>query len=649
MIIRIKRLTINCREAVEELRFTDVSYFHGPVGTGKSTIARLIDYCLGARGLTMTPALQAEFVGASLELTAGVHPVHIARERNSGQVLATWGEIGNQQQVAIPVKQSGGEVMPDTGVEVLSDLIFWLCGLKPPRVRRSRQRSDSDLERLSIRDLLWYCYLDQDSMDSSFYHLDRDSDHFRRLKSKNVLRYLLGYHQDRVAELEDERDELRSARIGNDNAIRLLRETLEEVGFSKESEIDSAIDESAAKLDQVNASISEVRKRLQGQVTHAADELRKNAKEIFHEIEAVEQATSEVTTSKNNNERYLNELYTLSTKFQRTGSARAVLSKVDFQSCPSCAQPLPGRESLVCPVCAQPELTSEDVSNRVAEMGQDLRSRIGELKEVIESQIQQLQNMSRRLSTLNDDKSYLDQELSRVSEQYDSAYLSEALQFERNRADLDQEIRYLKKLRALPAKLESMLSKADGLASDEARVTRELAEARKRAEKDTQNLQRLSVLFLDCAVRAALPGISVDDEVRISHENFLPEIYHSKSGDTAVTSFQTMGSGGKKTTFKACFALAVHRLAREIDANLPTVLIIDSPMKNISERRNRNMFEGFHKLAYELAESELAGTQIIMMDKEYCPPQPTQSLDIAERYMTLDNPSHPPLISYYRG
>jgi hypothetical protein len=79
-------------------------------------------------------------------------------------------------------------------------------------------------------------------------------------------------------------------------------------------------------------------------------------------------------------------------------------------------------------------------------------------------------------------------------------------------------------------------------------------------------------------------------------------------------------------------------------------MIIDSPMKNISERENRVQFEGFHQLIYELSENELLGTQVILIDKEYCPPPVGFDMSLMEtRYMTPDNNEFPPLIRNYRG
>ena len=68
-------------------------------------------------------------------------------------------------------------------------------------------------------------------------------------------------------------------------------------------------------------------------------------------------------------------------------------------------------------------------------------------------------------------------------------------------------------------------------------------------------------------------------------------------------------------------------------------------MKNISERENRRQFEGFYRMLYELKQSELASTQIILIDKEYflAPPDELE-LTVNDRHMKLSDPEHPPLI-----
>ena len=81
---------------------------------------------------------------------------------------------------------------------------------------------------------------------------------------------------------------------------------------------------------------------------------------------------------------------------------------------------------------------------------------------------------------------------------------------------------------------------------------------------------------------------------------------------------------------------------------LPTILIIDSPMKNISERENVEQFREFHKMLYELASGELKDTQFIMIDKECLPPK-NININWSSRHMKPMDEAHPPLIRYYRG
>lgn len=174
----------------------------------------------------MTPALQSELVGAALEVKVNQHSLRLERARGSNQVLAAWGEGDDAKQLSLPARRPGGVVLPETHVEVVSDLLFHLAGFEPPRVRGSQVNDESELQRLSFRDLYWYCYLDQDSIDSSFFHLDSGAEWTKRLKSRTVLGFLLGFNQQKVAELEAELDVARRKRVSDDEAADTLEASL---------------------------------------------------------------------------------------------------------------------------------------------------------------------------------------------------------------------------------------------------------------------------------------------------------------------------------------------------------------------------------------------------------------------------------------
>jgi hypothetical protein len=220
---------------------------------------------------------------------------------------------------------------------------------------------------------------------------------------------------------------------------------------------------------------------------------------------------------------------------------------------------------------------------------------------------------------------------------------------ERERASLLQEAENMASMSRFPKMLEAQRDKLASIHASETRLRGSLKQAREDAEKDTTNLDTLKSLFLDCLVKAGVPGISEKDEVEISPQTFLPEIVSPGVADTTIASFATLSSGGKKTLFKCCFALALHRLAVQVGAPLPEFLMIDSPMKNISERENREQFKSFYNLVYDLKLGELQETQFILIDKEYTPPARESGLRVRNRHMKPGDSENPPLIPYYRG
>ena len=81
---------------------------------------------------------------------------------------------------------------------------------------------------------------------------------------------------------------------------------------------------------------------------------------------------------------------------------------------------------------------------------------------------------------------------------------------------------------------------------------------------------------------------------------------------------------------------------------LPRFLMVDTPMKNIGEDVNQELFVRFYRYLYELASTSLGGTQFVIVDKEFIEPAGA-SVDVIHRFMTPEDNDHPPLISYYRG
>lgn len=171
-------------------------------------------------------------------------------------------------------------------------------------------------------------------------------------------------------------------------------------------------------------------------------------------------------------------------------------------------------------------------------------------------------------------------------------------------------------------------------------------------DKSTKNpnVQELYDLFLDCLLNINFHGVTKFDTVRMDPASYMPII--SNPYERREVSFENLGSGGKKTLFKICFALAVHRLqhAKREFNYLPSFLIIDTPMKNISEREDAQMYDKFYQYLFFLFSTELSDTQLFVVDKEKRNLEEYQFRNqVALMRMTYDEGLNSPLFKNYKG
>ena len=135
-----------------------------------------------------------------------------------------------------------------------------------------------------------------------------------------------------------------------------------------------------------------------------------------------------------------------------------------------------------------------------------------------------------------------------------------------------------------------------------------------------------------------------DDEVVLDPRNWRPVIIH---GDQEWN-FWDAGSGGKKTLFNVCYALAIHETARERGMQVPNVLVTDSPTKNISDDENPELVQSLYREIYRLARAgDGHETQFWLSDSDLAMPEEPVS-DFVQRHLAGASDA-PSLIPYYDG
>lgn len=647
MKMKLRQLKLVNRRSVEEIPLAErVSFFHGEMGAGKSSIPALIDYCLGG-GLTHTPALRSELVSVQLNLMLGNNDVLIERTpSDKSYVSVSWETpAGERFQCATPLAAQASPVFGDN-VYNLSDLILYLLGIGVIKVRKRSLDPDSSMVRLSIRDILEFVYLDQDHLDSDFFLLETP---IRKEKSQDAIRYFVGYMSEKLSDLENQLQELRQDQRGKREAVAQIHQFLQRFEFGSEDKI-------AHELKLLNEEALTIEMELtrleQGYrpETFIADEDRARLDQLTRIIAETEEALGDLNIRIREQEGLESELISLKFKAARTAVAHAILDDVSFEACPACGTDIKVGSKLAvgcCYLCKTPDDLQQSVeANNVDVIRQDLDARIADLKQSTTRHRRAVKPLNEKLEAQRIERRTIEERLSSEARRYESEYLARTRQHEKRLAAIQERSVLLDKIRAMPAEVEKVHAAADALTAPMEVLRRQIQEEQATLLTAEENYKAIERNYKEILLAIHFPAFTENEEIVINRRTLIPEVLQRNDPGRSWT-FYDAGSGGKKTLLKICYALALHKTASENGLPLPQLLIIDSPMKNITPDVNRDVFENFYVELYHLLGDQLRDWQLLIVDQTYYPP-PADLGPSENRLMLRDSIENPPLISYYR-
>jgi hypothetical protein len=642
--MRLGRLLITTRQTIERIEFSEsVTFLYGPVGTGKSTVARLIDYCLGG-DIERTPAIQSEFIAVQLDFELGDYKCTIERSTTDTQaVRVSWSREGHDaSSISAPLVATTAAIMGDD-VFNLSDLLFHFSGAVPIKVRKRTRDPDSPMIRLSFRDLWWYCYLEQTHLDSSFFRLE---DPFRGRKSQDAMRFFTGLHSEQLSQLEADCFRTLDEQQGKREAVRQIRQFMSRFELGSELDVAAQVERTKQELLDAEARRSKVEKERENLV-HPTDSLReqlrvlgKQISDLLTSINATIEAIAEQRALKA-------ELITTKVKADRSEQAGRLLEGVDFARCPECGTDISRRVSQggECGLCHS-NLVNQSIDSglELEAVRLELNDRIDQIGDSVARRERALDRSSRQLQQLQQEKRRLDSVLQHELARYDSAFIETVRAVDREIATLSERLKSLAKFQAMPQAINELEEQAGSLQGRVDRLRSAIEEERKRLRRADENVAAIADRFKAIMLAVGFPGVAAEDEVLLDPRNWKPLIRHGEQEWT----FWDAGSGGKKTLFNVCYALAVHDAARIKGMPVPTVLIIDSPTKNISDDENPELVSALYREIYRLAStSKGSATQFLLIDSDLVSPQ-VELPTFSERHLA-GTPDDPSLIPYYSG
>lgn len=648
MQINFYSLNLNCRLSNEIVDLTNqVVFFHGKVSSGKSSIARLINFCLGGN-IERTIAIQKELNSVSLELAIGKYRVLLERNTTSSSfVTATCvDEIQKSFTINVPVNAGIDPVWSDN-VYSLSDLIFYLLDMKVLRIPSNKHKEESSLVRLSFKNFMWYCYLDQSKLDNSFF---RHEDSTKARNSKETLKYIVQYSTQKLVELQESLQIKRKERISKQMTAQGLREFLKKFNFSTEEEVIEIENKENQKLSEALFKRNELEQGY-SKDTHFVDFLRDQIKHLRNELQVIEQGVFDLELRIGQQESLKLELVSSKFKIAKSKSIATVFQGVEFKCCPDCGTNLLERAvpDNSCKVCLSPTQVGKPILNEQAEVIQiDLNERIKEIEASIDLHKKSLNKSKKEFSAKQKLRIELDQKLQHDLRQYESIFVSNIRAVDKTVATLQERIKSIKRLKVIPREIKKLITEAHEDILLEKAIKEKIINEKANFTKGETLIEELENTFLNILNEVGMPGVSPDDKVFINRNNWEVSIL-PVGEDYLRWNFYNAGSGGKKTLFNSCFLLAIHIVASINELPLPTFIIIDTPMKNIDKEVNQDIFKSFYDYLYKASSTVLDKTQIIIIDNNFVPPKKELKINFSDRYMESGNDDYPPLIPYYTG
>lgn len=595
--LRIRNLRLDTATESAQYDFADgATAVVGPIGCGKSSMLELIKYSLGGSAAIM-PAVRDNVLRVTCRVLVGNEELTLSRAMNSKTVEVIDPRTGEPISVWATTNRRN---MPKASQELLRAL-----GLPPDlRVPRRRTRLSAETVPVSFFDLFRYLYLSQNGIDMAVIgHNDPNLDNKRRA----VFELLYGLVDLEVIELRTRRGKMTQDLDGLRADIRAIRNFLTINDQPEISVLDRREYEARQRLAEAETSLTQIRQeglRIEEGVSAAKDRLSASRDRVFEAEERRRQLSAEVVRGRS----IRAQLDLDETALHREQVATASLTGLEFVVCPRCAQSIRNRqvEPGHCLLCTQAQEEPEHVilDGELAR----LRSQRRDTEELM------IEDES-LLAVAEADLADAQTGLTVTMREFEALIrdpgdpLIEAVERAASEAAV---------ARSLLTEIEAARARWANYQSQEAEALRiesvitELTRQQKQLERDildrSDRIDRLSETFNDIVGRLKLPWY---ETARIDPNSYLPIVNNEIFDDLSV-------GGARKTIVNLAYHLAnlTYSLADPV-VLLPSLLIIDSPRKNVGQNEEDRAVTGaIYDRIRTLVDAYPGQFQLIIVDND---------------------------------
>lgn len=656
--IRILRLRLRGVSRDYEVDFRDdedgsprsLSVVAGAFSTGKSSVLEFIAYCLGGNSHPQHPEIMRQVRAALLEVELGGSTHVVERAVGEPSVAAFVRPGGLDDEDRAPSERR--PLRPAGDPKSLSSLLLSHCGLEGVELREAPNQAESGTDPLSIRDLLWLCFMPNERLDDK--NLLFESNRMKRIKLRQVVDVVFGVHDDKMVELGSRVKELETrlnrARSEHTAAQVFLDEqelgTRIEVEFARDQAVVAveAADRALLDLDTRIRAASDFAVQLRARHSQAAQRAQRAAA-LLRDRETQLRRLTPLRVQ------YADDI----AKLTMLAEARALFDPLRVKVCPACMTALNtaphiagGRCSLCDSATAEHQSASspngttapatpdraDGMTAAQFDVSSELRAtkaRLNEITFYVEELDQEVVRLKTSLEGAEAEETELAKQVDKATKESVSPFLSQQDDLMRQRqtasTGLERARTALKLFDSLDRRATTVSRMQDNLEN----LRREMREASTQPDRDTV-ISTISRRYANILTTWRYPKL----EAALIDTNMIPQMRGSA---------YTNASSGGRTLISLAWMLAIFEVAWETGSNHPGFLMIDSPQKNLGQGGERDtefadsvaVADFYHHLHTWLA-GPGQGAQVIVVDNS---PPPLADADTVVRYSrNVDQPPY---------
>lgn len=544
--------------------FPGVNIIYGDSDTGKSSILEFINYLLGASSIELSDEVNATIEYAALELE--INGVSLTIKRNIYDPKAhieVYPCAFEKCSDFFPKKYSPNFTDTHAPDGFFSDFLLDSLGFPKVKIKVSPSKADSEVKRLSFRNLFKYVYVNQDDVGSKSF-LDLNN-WIKSTSNREVIKYIFNVLDSSIAELEVQVAERTRESKQLLNKYTSVSEFLRETGYDSQTSIDESITKIDKTIDALEIEFTKINDSMV-----ASSQNHTELKAIFNELSLNEKhATQEIIKTRAQIEKYSrlkNDYENDIAKINSIIHAQTRIGQTTEHANP-------------CPVCDTPIEPTQATDSFPAinrdTLSDELNS-IQKKKKSIQSLIDELSTKSRELAK---DQAAYNSDLSRAREMLDTESQAMITPYLTQRDTLVKEIASNKKARdylvnniRVRNQQQKIHDAYENLNLAIKQLNERLAELRETAPSIAEVLESLGDYL-----RKYLKKVNIkrQEGISISPKSFAPVIRNRD--------YLNITSGGLRTISSVGFMISLLEYAIDSEINHPRLLMIDTVGKYLGK------------------------------------------------------------------